>query len=73
MPNELEARQVKRGQHTLPPARWRLTVIVTDTPGPGEAYLSKEEVTEEVSKSLDLPAGIEFDIGSIEKAAQGGS
>lgn len=74
MPNENAykiPRKVPRGMHTLPPARWRLIVIVTDTPDPGEAYLTKEEITAEVLKALDLPAGIEFDIGTIEKAAQG--
>lgn len=73
MPNEIEPtpRQIKRGQHTLPPARWRLIVIVTDTPGPGEAHLSKDELVEEITRAMDTPAGIEWEIGTIEKAAQG--
>lgn len=71
MPNEVEPRQIKRGQHTLPPARWRLIVIVTDTPAPGETYLSKDEIVEEFSRALDLPAGISLEIGTIEKAAAG--
>jgi len=71
MPNEVEPRQVKRGQHVLPQARWRVILIITDTPSPGETYLTKDEIVAEFEKSVDLPAGISFEVGTIEKAAAG--
>lgn len=73
MPNEIEPtpRQIKRGQHTLPPARWRLIVILTDCPGAGEAHLTKDELLEEFNKAMDFPDGLAVEIGTIEKAAAG--
>lgn len=71
MPIEQRPRTISRGKHTLPPQRWRLIVIVTDTPDPGETYLTKDDVTQEFTNSVDLPAGIEFEIGSVEQAAKG--
>lgn len=64
-------RAIKRGQHTLAPQRWRMILIVTDTPEAGEGYLTKEQVIEETLTAMDLPAGIAVEIGTVEMAAKG--
>lgn len=61
----------KREPVKLLPARWRLIVILMDTPLPGEGYLSKDEIQAVFEDGIDLPAGVSFEIGTIEKAAQG--
>jgi hypothetical protein len=63
------SRIVKREQHTLPQQRWRAIVIIVDTPGPGEAHLTLSEIQAEFEKGVDLPAGLSFEFGTIEKAA----
>lgn len=68
---EKQRRLLKREPVKLLPARWRLIVILTDTPLPGEGYLSKDEIQASFEDSVDLPAGVSFEIGTIEKAAQG--
>lgn len=60
---------IARRQHTLQPQRWRIIAIVTDNPGPGEAHLTADEIKAEFDKMLDLPAGITWEWGTIEKAA----
>lgn len=64
---------IKRGMHTLPPKRWRIIAIITDTPSAGEAYLTKDEVIIHFNESLDLPAGLSVEVGTIEQAATGGT
>lgn len=63
---------IHREKHTLPPQRWRAIVIVTDTPSPGEAYLTLSEVQQHLVGAVDLPAGLTFEVGTIEMAAKGG-
>ena len=67
-----EARILRREPHKLPPQRWRLIVIVTDTPAPGQGYISKDDVQAEVVRAMDgMADGLGVEIGAVEKAAQG--
>lgn len=55
-----------RKKHQLPYAIWTVDLIIKDTPGPGEDYLDKTQLTEEIMAKLrDLSAGLDVSIKSI--------
>ena len=52
-------RKVSRDLVVSKPRRWKISVIVTDSPDAGETYLTKEQVVEEFAKSItSLPEGL---------------
>lgn len=55
-----------RKKQQLPSAIWSVDLIIKDTPGPGEDYLDKEQLTAEIMEKLNnLSAGLDVSIKSI--------
>lgn len=60
---------VKRATSQLAPKRWRAIVIFTDSPAPGEAHLTKDELITAITGAIDMPVGVEYSWGAVEHAA----
>jgi len=59
---EIKKRTLNRVKHCLPPRQWSVVVRVTDTPEPGETYLTEDEIKKELSMGFDLPAGLDLEV-----------
>lgn len=64
---------MERAKSQLPPQRWKVILIITDTPGPGETYLGENQIKAEIeplSDGLVDGAGLSLELGSFEKIAK---